>query len=277
MITYLTYSDLIYDTRQMLRKIPNPQNLAGVLGIPRSGMFPAALIASWLHLPLGEPRTFTAGGFFLPGMRLLDYRRGETILVVDDSAYSGNSMEEVRTLLNDYPSKLLFAAVYRSPEKEPRLDLFGRDIPQQRYFEWNLINHPDSHSFVFDLDGVICYDPDVFDNDGEEYELALEQAEPLELPRNKVHSICTMRLEKWRGVTEIWLARHGVTYGELVMAQFSTADERRSNGNYGIIKGAYYRDSTATLFIESDSSQAAQIATVSGKPVICTLNGRVYQ
>ena len=49
---YVKTSQLVEDCRDSLLPQVGHLNLKGVFGIPRSGMFPASMIALWLNLPL---------------------------------------------------------------------------------------------------------------------------------------------------------------------------------------------------------------------------------
>ena len=50
MISYLTYNDFTNDIRNNFKKIP--KDVIGVIGIPRSGMLPATIIAEYLNVGL---------------------------------------------------------------------------------------------------------------------------------------------------------------------------------------------------------------------------------
>ena len=49
---YITTAKLIQDCKNLLLPQVAKLNLRGVVGIPRSGMLPASMIALWLNLPL---------------------------------------------------------------------------------------------------------------------------------------------------------------------------------------------------------------------------------
>jgi len=86
----------------------------------------------------------------------------------------------------------------------------------------------------------------------------------------------TNRLERWRGLTEAWLARHGVRCGELAMQPHPTAAARRRAGDYGCFKGERYARSDALLFVESSEAQARRIHEVSGRPVLSLETERLH-
>lgn len=280
--SYITYAQLVLNVRALLKKLPRSliQNLAGILGVPRSGMLPATMIANHLHLPLSDVSSFSTLGWFPSGgKRLLTSNpTSGTILVVDDSAHTGGSMAASLQQLEAVPAfKYVSCAVYRCPEKQAPVDYYALDVPKPRYFEWNLLQHPDLGTFMLDLDGVLCYDP-VQDDDGQGYVESITNATPYHLPRFPVHSICTMRLKRHREVTECWLSKHGVQYRSLNMVDLPTASARCSEiRSYGRWKGKLYKESDAQLFVESDKQQAGVISLYSEKPVICLENNTIYQ
>jgi uncharacterized HAD superfamily protein len=281
-MNYLTHDQLIRDTLDLERRLP--RDIAGVLGIARSGMLPASIIALHRNLPLGSVDSFAAtGGFFKGGERL--GRRSPTagpILVIDDSIFMGAAMNGAKRAL--FGSKSLasldyrFAAVYGSEETptENRVDYVGRIVKAPRYFAWNLFHHGDLANAMLDMDGVLCVDPPITDSVDESAYLAwLPNAEPLHIPSVKVGAICTNRLHTRRAETEAWLAKHGVQYGELLMCPCDTP-EQRSGMWAGEFKANSYSNSRFELFVESSPHQAWNINYASRKPVICKENGEAY-
>jgi uncharacterized HAD superfamily protein len=88
--------------------------------------------------------------------------------------------------------------------------------------------------------------------------------------------IVTARLEKWRDLTEQWLARNRVRVRELVMGPWKDLEHRSRPGQVAQFKAQEYAQRTASLFVESDPGQAETITGISGKPVICPAAGKVF-
>jgi uncharacterized HAD superfamily protein len=198
---------------------------------------------------------------------------------VDDSVYEGKAFTKAEIEIRKvYPeAEIIKLCLYLNPESDYHVDMHVKKIEIPRMFEWNLFNSAKLNTTITDMDGVLCTDPEVFDDDGIAYQEALKNAKPLHLPGRPVHAICTNRLERWREITEEWLKRHGVKYGVLHMTQFPTADERRKNSSPARYKGAIYKkDAGAKFFIESSKVQSAGIARVSGKMVICLEEKKIY-
>jgi len=123
----------------------------------------------------------------------------------------------------------------------------------------------------FDIDGVLCVDPTEAENDdGEKYRAFLRDAKPLYIPRYKIYALVTSRLEKYRGETEEWLAKHGARYERLYMLDLPSKEERIRLNMHAKFKAKVYKELRETsLFYESETSQARQIARLTKKAVFC--------
>lgn len=280
-MNFLSYEDLVQDSTRLARMLP--VDVIGVLGVARSGMLPATIIAQELGCHLGEVESFvaTGGAFFRPGRRMT-YRGAEgMILVVDDSLHGGSALAGAMASLQRNPLLLesmgvMYGAIYVEPGKEELLDFHARVVSSPRLFAWNWLHSEKIETALCDLDGLICADPTTPDDDGPEYATELASLAPLHVPTRRVGGIVTGRIERWRDVTMDWLIDNGVTCGDLKMAPFTSAAERNAFGA-ARWKAEVYKASEAPLFIESKPEDAATIAELSGKPVLCPAAGRCFQ
>jgi orotate phosphoribosyltransferase len=78
-------------------------------------------------------------------------------------------------------------------------------------------------------------------------------------------------MEEHRGPTEAWLARRGIRTRRLIMA--SSVEEHVHPATF---KAAEYAKLGADLYLESDPRQAAEIALLTNKRVICPPSGEVF-
>jgi adenine/guanine phosphoribosyltransferase-like PRPP-binding protein len=80
-----------------------PSNIDCVVGIPRSGLIPAILISLYRNLPYCDLHSFIKGEINTGGERLkaFDFNKIENVLIIDDSLWSGNSLEKVKRLTSD--------------------------------------------------------------------------------------------------------------------------------------------------------------------------------
>ncbi|GAB7552382.1 phosphoribosyltransferase family protein [Novosphingobium sp. 11B] len=267
---FRSINDLYRDVWRGLSRLP--QDIDLVVGVPRSGMLPASMVALARNLPLADIDGFAEGRLLSSGHT----RREEGtaswfahVLVIDDSCRTGASIQEARAKLAHLDCRITFAAVYGVPGKSGGADFVFETVPEPRVFEWNVLHHPIVSRSCFDIDGVLCVDPTERENDdGARYLNFLASAVPLHRPRREIAMLVTSRLEKYRAPTEDWLDRHGVRYGQLRMLDLPDAAARRRLRAHGSFKAEVYREAACDLFVESELPQARDIARLSGKPVL---------
>jgi len=254
-----------------------PRDFDLIVGVPRSGMLPANLLALYLNRPYTDIHSFLNGHIYKAGARsqFFDISEFKKILVVDDSIASGSAMIEVKESLKHLESKfdIKYCAVYIIPGKEKMVDYFFEIVPLPRYFQWNILNHTTLEKACFDIDGVLCEDPLPEQNDdGEKYIDFILNAPPLFIPGSKIGTIVTSRLEKYRKETETWLKNNNIKYNDLVMLDLPNMAARQKANNHGDHKAKAYMAKPYVLFVESELHQAIEINRISKKPVLCTAN-----
>lgn len=245
-----------------------------VVGIPRSGLLPASIIATHLQLPLATPEGYAAG--IVHGRSGNPAPIGKRVLLVDDSCNKGRAMARAAALLGKgvKAARLAVFGPYQvAPEKV--CDVWFEVVQGPRAFAWNLAKHIRLPRWGFDFDGVLCRDCTKAENDdGPRYAEFLRCVEPVFLPQRPIGHIVTARAEKYRPETEAWLARHGVQFEALHMTPWHTKAERmdaiRFAGGRGGWKAQRARDLGVEMFIESCPKQAGIIAREAGIPVFCT-------
>jgi uncharacterized HAD superfamily protein/adenine/guanine phosphoribosyltransferase-like PRPP-binding protein len=283
MFGYVSIAQLSADIRTKLHTVPRDIEL--VVGIPRSGMIPAYMIGLFTNRLVVDLETFLANGQAghgqtrAVGAKLVEPFAAKHILLVDDSLRTGDSMKRCVQRVRDagFKGKVTTCAVIVVPEKGVEVDLFFREMPHPRIFEWNAFHHPQVANSCFDLDGILCVDPTSHENDdGPRYLEFLRTARPLIIPTQRIGHIVSARLEKYRAQTEKWLADHDISYGQLHLIDLPSAAERRRLGSHASHKAKIYKDTNAILFYESDLKQAREIAQLSGKPVLCIADMALY-
>lgn len=274
-IEWITTAELARDSVRLAELLP--PDTARIVGIPRSGMIPASIIAAHLHLPLWE----LTGGFFrrlASGSRGFGTVEGQTV-VVDDTVYNGSALRKAREEMRGQPAR--FAAVYCKDDRVGDVDFYVRTFRHSDdLLEWNFFNNHWYllHGVACDFDGVFCYDPTIPDYDEgpglERYREWLTQARPLHLPRARpVELIVTARLERFRCETEAWLKKWGVSFRRLIM---NPADRASQRGDVAAIKAQAYFASSCRWFVESDPRQAERIFEISKKRVICPAIAKIW-
>jgi uncharacterized HAD superfamily protein/orotate phosphoribosyltransferase len=272
---YRNISDLNQIILKRLSILPRDFDL--IVGIPRSGMLPANLLALYLNKPYTDIDSFLNGHIYKAGARgqFFDIKVFKKILIVDDSIASGSAMTKSKALLKELSKdfELSFCAIYVIPGKEKMVDYYFEVVPLPRYFQWNVFNHTTLEKSCFDIDGVLCIDPTEDQNDdGPKYTDFVLNAPALYIPGAKIGTIVTSRLEKFRKETETWLANNNVKYNQLIMLDLPNKEARQKANSHAQHKANTYKSGNYILFVESSLSQAIDINRITKKPVLCTEN-----
>lgn len=276
MFGYVSIAQLSAEIRNQLYRIPKSVDL--IVGVPRSGMIPAYLIGLYLNRPVTDIDTFLVNGTAGHGSTrklansLPELHAARHILVVDDSMATGASMQQAlaRIRAAAFAGRVSTCAAIVMPSQHASVDVAFLTVPQPRLFEWNAFHHAFVEEACFDMDGVLCVDPEECDNDdGVLYRKFLSTARPLFSPTHKIGHIVSARLEKYRGLTEQWLQANGIRYGALHLVDLPNKEERIRQRAHCTHKVRVYKETGAPLFYESDPGQAREIARGSGKPVLC--------
>lgn len=274
-MNYVSYAQMAQDVQSWAETLPK---FDLVVGVPRSGMLPATIMALFWNCKLASLDEFIEGNIMGQG------RRGfnepiNNVLIIEDSYLTGKSMENARKLVNKLQDKynIKFAAIYSSV-LEPKLDYYYKHLPSSRFFQWNWRYHENLiNQSCFDIDGVLCVKPTPQQNDdGERYRHFILNTKPLYIPPYRIGRIITSRLEKFRPETEEWLEKNKVKYEKLIMLKYPTGKFRRLMGHHGLHKANYYTQTNALLFVEDEPWQSQEIAYQSGKPVLCVGNWKMY-
>ena len=284
-MNFRTYEDLARIISNNLYKIP--QDIDLIVGVPKSGLVVASMIALHLNLPLTDIDSLIEGKIYNSGITkkrdnwITKPEQARKILVVDDSSASGTTLKQTRKKINNskHKDKIIFLVVFVTEETKKMPDMYFNICPLPRMFEWNYMHHGLLEQACVDIDGVLCQDPTEEENDdGEKYIEFISNVKPRVIPTKKIKYLVTTRLEKYRKYTEEWLDKNDIQYEKLIMMNLPSKEERIKLGNHGLFKGEQYKNLPNTIiFIESSEHQAQIIANVSGKDAFCVDNGKFYK
>lgn len=265
----VTMDEAVAWTKKWARSLPSDTDL--IIGIPRSGMLVASVIALKQVKPLATPDVFLdTGGFWRSG-KMPPPQAVKKVLLVDDCVNSGKTMQRnARRLREARPGlEVITAALIAHDAAMDTVDLFYKNIPKPRFFEWDLMHQKKVDRLATDLDGVLCEScPPGVDRDEDRYLAWIEQAKPHMIPAYRIDVIVSNRLEAYRPQTEAWLARHRVDYGRLLLWDLPGKAERE--GSMTRHKVEAIRRIRPQLFIESSYSQSERIWRQTGVPTLCT-------
>ena len=286
-MNYKTYADLSTDIRRNVNKLSKGQYDL-VVGLPRSGMVPAYMIALFLNVNCTDLQSFTENRPIKRGITrrlrkdITFPHDAKKVLIVDDSILTGESLyQDIQTIPENLRHKLVTLAIYSNGAEAIKsrddVDIYFEHLVMPCVYEWNIFHHGVVANACLDIDGVLCVDPEPHvDDDGEKYKEFLENAEPLMLPTKKVHALVTSRLEKYRPETEKWLEKYGVEYDNLIMLDLPNLEEKVRLNASGKHKADYFRKSSSQFFVESAAAQSEEICEITGKLVYCMSNNSIY-
>lgn len=242
-----------------------PADIDCVIGIPRSGLIFASIIATKRGLPLATPDLFVRGELWQTQTKVKP-EEIRKVLLVDDSIFSGEQLDATISFLKGFNPrlKILPAVLMTSTMASKKVQLYEIKFGDLEYynFEWNLahVTHGGwGGPTATDLDGVICVEgrPD----------------EPYIVPNFEIQAIVTSRPENERDATEKWLRNHNVRYGTLIMLN--------GNKRFGDIavnhKVGALKKLKPLWYWESSKREAMLISKRARIPVLCFEDMKVYK
>lgn len=270
---YYHYHDLTQYARELISTIARDHQIAGVAGVPRSGMLAASAAAIHLGVPLFEANMDGVRGVS-HGRRLDNLVQPGRIVIMEDSLNSGVRFTHLRRKLGN---SHIYAAVFSTPRSIAKADYVHVNLPLPHWFDWWLwgSQYLVNRNIGIDFDGILCHDcPREKDTDDEVYVEWMRTVEPLRHARPYgVGTVITGRLEKYRPITEEWLARNRQAVKRVHFGQWPSARERNRIADF---KAAKVIELELTAYIESDVQQARRIAEITKRTVACPAANMVF-
>lgn len=167
-----------------------------------------------------------------------------------------------------------FATIFIEKHKVKKIDFTLEYLNYPHITEWNLSRNQYLKYINFDLDGVICVNPNHSQSVNSKLYLDFIKKTPILFkPLNKINYIITSRRSKYRKITEAWLSRNNVKYKKLIMYDNHQKKNFNNVVEYKIKKNKKY---SSMFYIESEIDEAKHIAKKINTPVICFKNFEIY-
>jgi orotate phosphoribosyltransferase len=262
-------------TMEWIKTFPARYDL--IVGVPRSGMLIASIIALKLGKGLTTPELLRQGEYWHSSFNRGNLPIGDvrSALLVDDSMDTGRAMSRamdvIRPVSRDF--SVTKGALIVRQEARSMVDLHHKVVAPPRVFEWNILHRKIASYWghgrlAVDMDGVLCADcPPGVDDDEELYVNWLRNARPYLIPAFEIDAIVTSRLEKYRAQTERWLAEHNVRYRTLYMWDVPTKSERQ--GRFARHKIDVLLRMKPDMYWESTWAQSQKIWQETKIPTLC--------
>ncbi len=247
------------DISEWIKTFPERYDL--VLGIPRSGLYVASLVALKLGLPISTPSAFLRGEVWFSKGAATSVLR--TVLLVDDGVgdgFDGQMVQNFNVLTQAFPNlRFVRAALYIYSNCANAVDLYYRfyDVQYLNREEWNLL-HRKFGVVGFDMDGTLCHDWD--EKRYSSYNEFIVCAEPYLIPNFKIDYIITSREERYRDETLAWLNKYGVKFGQLIM--------RKNRDKSAVFKATQIKALKLDWYFENNLAEAKFIHKKTGVPVL---------
>lgn len=276
-MNYTSYNDLSIDIKNNLHLIRD-REFDLIVGIPRSGMIPAYMIALGLNVQCTSLPSFLNNEPLSHGItrktksKVTNPWDAKNVLLVDDSISTGKSLTLIMESLPDHlKAKVTSSVIYSSKPVREEVNIIFRSKPNPRVFEWNFFHHPFVENACIHMDGIIFVEaPNEVKANEEKYVSYIKNVKANVIPSYKLHTVITDRLEKYRDDTAEWLRRHNINYDHLIMKNVASEEKKQD------WMAKYYKDSSAQYFIVKDSTRALKIKKESVKFVFCIDENKFY-
>lgn len=255
--TFVATEQLITDAKLLMSHV---LDCDAVVGIARSGLLPASVLATMLHLPLfscGKDGSLTFCGRGTRSVNM-EFARPRKILLIDDTTASGGTLRRTATIVKSrWPaSEVVTAAIYGV---RATADITVRLYPGLHILEWNFFNAPWSDCIATDIDGVL-----------------IEDGRILQRPhRAPVPVVVSARGMQHYEATARWLASVGITYRHLLMPDEPLYGEAAGDWKAKALE-PFVRNQIVRYVVESESVEAQIMHERLCIPVVCYREKKVY-
>jgi hypothetical protein len=267
----ITIRDAVSLTLQWTETLPN--DFDAIIGVPRSGLLFANVLASKLGLPLSTPDNYVQGIAWQSNHVKIATSKFNKVLIVEDSVFSGRQIAKAEKKIKAFNPTIQIqkASLFVTPKAKKKVDFYCIIKKPPNIFEWNLLTATDIFGkLCVDMDGVLCKDcPREVDSDESAYVRWLGTVKPKLIPNFEIEAIITSRLEKYRGQTEEWLRLYGVKYKRLFMLNLNSKSDKTFAGVVDY-KAGLIKKIRPFWFWESSLNEAIAIHKQVQIPILCT-------
>jgi adenine/guanine phosphoribosyltransferase-like PRPP-binding protein len=269
--TYKPLTFTLADTLTLCKSLSSDFDI--VVAIPRSGMIVGSIIATVFGKPLTTPDVLAEGRVWMSEKNgyCQTITENTRLLLVDDGVQNGTAFRKaVSQIREKYPEiKIKTAVLYAHAGAKEMVDIYLEEVSGRynNYCDYSIM-HCKPKKVAFDLDGVLCEDSDCNNTPVQELNQMIH-GNPFKIPEYEIDCIITARLERFRGITETWLASNGVKYKKLYMRQHGWE-------NVLDYKSEILLKEKPILYVESDQWIAKECQERTGVRCLCLTTGTLY-
>lgn len=250
-IKIVTFHDAVNAIEKWSRQLPNYDLF---IGIPRSGLMVASVLALKRGKPLSTPTSFLRGETW-QSLHVEKSTVKRVLLVEDDIIYGKQISKAYAQLKTVFPTlQIDMASLYVTSQSKHAVNYYFAVKNPPLLYEWTLLtNMATMGKLAVDMDGVLCGD----------------NMEPFMIPQFPVEAVITSRLEWQRQETEEWLRKHNVRYKQLLMLNLAQTTQKTLDAIINH-KVEAIKQVKPFWFWESNPVEAVGIRDRTGIPVLCT-------
>ena len=155
----LSFSGTVSYVVDWTKRLPSDYDV--IIGVPRSGLWIANIIALRFGKPLSTPECFVKSEIWYTKKMKMDITKYKKILLVDDTVSTGKKIIDTLQQLKAFnPDLDISTAVFMVTNKGKKLvDYYYTTKEPPHLFEWNILSaNVLLGSVSTDLDGVLCHD-----------------------------------------------------------------------------------------------------------------------
>jgi len=267
---FISMEDAMLWTQEWVKDFSS-RDIDIIIGIPRSGLFVANIMAQKFAKPLSTPELFIKNQVWM-SRRMPKKDKFVNVLLVDDYVSKrGQAMTEAVDILKQYPFpiNLTKASLIVTPFSKHLVDSYKKEVPPYSWLEWAFLHIKQVNVVAYDMDGVLCEDiPPGVDADEGKYQQWICNAKSYMIPSYEIDFIISSRLEKYRPQTEAWLKQNGVKYKELILWDVPSKADR--GNNFVQFKIDALAKTQPGVFFESNARIARGVWDEARVPTLCT-------
>jgi len=228
--TLVTYEEMIKWTLDWCRELPRDVDV--IVGIPRSGMLVASIVALRMAKPLSTPDEILDGKYYLSSLIEDKAEKPRRLLLIDDSICNGVTSAPIKEALRAKGFEIVTACLLVHDFTDTSLaDYYYKVVPGKACFEWALAHQKGVGilRIATDMDGVLCEDCPVsidLPDKEQEYIEWMKNARPNLIPAYEFEAIVSNRLSKYESYTREWLKKNNVKYKALYLWDISDKKDR---------------------------------------------------
>lgn len=244
------------------------------VGIPRSGLLVANIIALYLNKPVCTVQELVnnlrpQNGF---SRNINDDGNYRNVLIVDDTVNTGKSINHVRCILEQANIKVKYCAIYSTENARKYVDIAFEVLEKPRIFQWNYLNNSILKFSAVCFENIIC-NKFIKVNSLSRLETELSCATPNLLKDVKLSCVFTGYNSEASVLIAQWLRHYNIEV-ERIISHRGRNLYNKLGADFFLSNSTEFKD--IKLILLGSNYRAKKISEILNIPVI-GFNDKIYQ